>query len=119
MSECHYCQHELSIARFECRHCGVALEGQFGQPRLGRLPAEMQQLAEQLLLAGGNLKEVAGWQNISYPTLRKRVDDLIARLQELRSGDEAETRRLLDEVEKGHLQPEQAARLIREANHGA
>jgi hypothetical protein len=118
MPQCHYCQHQLSIARFECRRCGVGFEGQFGQPRLGRLPPDMQELAEQLLLAGGSLKEVAGWQNISYPTLRKRVDDLIASLQELRAGDEAATSRLLDEVEKGQLQPEQAARRIREMNHG-
>lgn len=117
--KCTICQHQMSIQRFDCPGCGVRYEGEFTQPRLARLPAEMQQLAEQVLLAGGNLKEVSAWQDVSYPTLRKRVDALIAALEDLRRADDKEVARLLGEVETGRIQAEYAARRISEIQHGS
>lgn len=71
------------------------------------------------MLAAGNLKEVAGALEISYPTLRKRLDALILALRELRATDAARTARLLDGVEAGTTTAEEAARLIGEMNGGA
>lgn len=88
-------------------------------PRLARLPTSMQLLAEQVLLAAGNLKEVAGWQDVSYPTLKKRVDALIVSLQALRREDDETVERLLARVERGEVQPEYAARRIGEIRHGS
>ena len=66
MTICPGCEQELTLSRFDCTHCGITYSGQFSQPRLARLPAEMHQLAETVLLCAGNLKEVATWQDISY-----------------------------------------------------
>jgi hypothetical protein len=96
----------------------MAYEGPMAQARLARLGAEDQHLVEQIVLASGNLKEVAGVLQISYPTLRKRLDGLIESLRSLRRQDEADTRNLLDQVEHGTLRPEAAARRIRELNGG-
>ncbi len=119
MSQCLHCQQPLIVTRLECSACGVRSEGVFGQSRLGRLSGEMQELAEQILLAGGNLKEVAGLQSLSYPTLRKRVDGLITSLEKLRSADDEEVNRLLGEVELGRIHAEEAARRIKEMTHGS
>lgn len=62
---------------------------------------------------------VSGEMEISYPTLRKRVDGLIAALSDLRDRDDERTKRLLDGVERGATSAEQAARLIKEMNGGA
>jgi hypothetical protein len=82
------------------------------------LDAEQQRLAEDIVLAAGNLKEVAGRLGISYPTLRKRVDAVVAALAGLRAADEAATGTMLDAVEGGRMTPEYAARRIRELNGG-
>ena len=119
MTLCPGCEQELTLSRLHCAHCGVTYSGQFGQSRLARLPAGMQHLAETVLLCGGNLKEVATRQDISYPTLRKRMDSLIVELRRLKDADDAETDRLLSAVEEGSMRPEQAARRIREMNHGS
>ena len=119
MALCKHCDHQLSITQWTCTVCGVQSQGIFGQSRLGRLPGEWQDLAEQILLAGGNLKEVAQMQSISYPTLRKRVDSLIDALKHLRKSDQQEMERLLAEVESGRIQPEEASRRINEINHGS
>jgi hypothetical protein len=76
-------------------------------------------LAERIVLAAGSLKDVAGALDISYPTLRKRLDALIRALEDLQARDDEQIRRLLDRVEAGAMTSEEAARLIREMNGGA
>ena len=119
MNYCVTCHSALEAERLRCTTCGLAYEGRFEQPRLARLGPAEQDLAERVLLAAGNLKEVAGAIEVSYPTLRKRLDALILRLHALRDADEARTRALLDEVEAGTRSVEEAARLIKEMNGGA
>lgn len=117
MKKCPSCQSLLQVTRFRCDACSLALEGTFRTARLARLEPEQQQLVEQMVLAGGNLKDVASALDVSYPTLRKRLDRLIGSLRALREEDEAQTTQLLDAVEAGDMPAETAARLIREL-HG-
>ena len=119
MVNCPNCIRQLEIARLRCTACGLSYEGSFSVPRLARLAPEQQRLAEQIILAGGNLKEVARGMDVSYPTLRKRLDALIVALRDLRNEDETRAKSLLDEVEAGRLPPEAAARLIKEMSGGA
>lgn len=116
---CPFCQNAMEVGRYDCSRCGVGCDGDFTLPRIARLPADMLELAEQVLLAGGNLKEVAGRQEISYPTLRKRVDALIAALRELQRDDEARVAELLHGVERDEVRPEYAARRIAEIRRGS
>ncbi len=114
MHHCAHCHGALEIARLTCPACRLAYEGIFHLPRLARLEPDHQQLVEQMVLAAGNLKEVAGVVEVSYPTLRKRVDGLIAALNRLADQDAARADTILGEVEAGRQTPEAAARLIQE-----
>lgn len=96
----------------------MAYEGAMMQSRLARLGPEEQALVERIVLASGNLKEVALGIGVSYPTLKKRLDGLIATLSELRDRDEAEAEAMLGQVEEGALAPEEAARRIAERSGG-
>ena len=118
MENCYSCNQPIRIRSIECPSCGLSCSGEFRRARLARLPADMQRLAEKMILTAGNLKEVASQESVSYPTLRRRVDELIGRLGELQRNDENETNRLLQQVESGTMPAEQAARLIAEMNHG-
>lgn len=117
MRECVNCHGPLQADRLSCGACGLSFEGTFYLPRLARLEPAQQQLVEQMVLAAGNLKDVAGAMEVSYPTLRKRIDSLISALRELRAQDEAQTAEFLAAVEAGEMTAETAARLIREL-HG-
>lgn len=119
MNQCANCHGPLQVTRLSCPACGLAFEGRFHLPRLARLEPAQQALAEQIILAAANLKDVAGSQEISYPTLKKRLDALITALRDLREEDEARCQSLLDDVEAGTIRAEEAARLIRELNGGA
>ena len=79
---CPYCDREMRPTRMACGRCGVAVEGAFSVPRLGRLPVEHQRFIELFVLSGGNLKALAGQVGVSYPTVRSRLDKVIAALRE-------------------------------------
>lgn len=87
-------------------------------PRLARLAPDDQQLVESFVVCGGSLKMLAKDLSVSYPTVRKRIDGLIERLNDLRSADERQAEAWLGAVESGRMKPEMAARLMRELAHG-
>lgn len=81
-----------------------------------RLKDEHIKLAEAFVLSGGNLKELAGGLGISYPTLRKRVDEMVEELKRLRAEDEKAALAILAGIEKGEISAEEGTRRIKEMN---
>jgi len=53
---------------------------------LSALPREDLDLIVQLVLASGSLKDLAASFEVSYPTIRARLDRTIARLREVLAG---------------------------------
>ena len=119
MQCCLTCLHPVEIEQVHCPACNLRYSGRFALPRLARLAPEHQHMAEMLVLSAGNLKEMASVLDLSYPTLRKRLDALIGALQALRAEDDERIKELLDGVEAGTMKAEEAARLIKELNGGA
>ena len=115
---CPICNHSLSVVQLECPACRVRLDGLFSLPRLARLEREHLLLAEQLILAGGNLKDLATQLDTSYPTLRKRLDQLIDTLLQLKREDDFQTQQWLDAVQAGTMSAEEASRRIEELTYG-
>ncbi|MCK5518748.1 MAG: DUF2089 family protein [Alphaproteobacteria bacterium] len=116
MMKCPMCKKELKTTRVRCDGCAIVMEGMFSLPRLARLSTEHQQLAESFLISGGNFKELAVLLDNSYPTLRKRIDDLITELQTLRTQDKKQADEILAGIEAGHIKPEEGIRQIKEMN---
>lgn len=116
MVSCPICQGTVEIQRAACRHCRVGFDGEFELPRLARLSAAHRRLAEALILSGGNLKALAGHLEVSYPTLRKRVDALMEALDELRTADESRAESILDDIEAGRTPADEGLRRIKEIN---
>jgi hypothetical protein len=114
MIHCKNCANTLELRRLACKSCGLHYEGRFQAPRLARLAPEHQGLVEEILLSGANLKQVALQEGVSYPTLRKRLEAAMDALARLREADAQESARLLDQVERGEIEAEEAARLMEE-----
>ncbi len=85
---CPACELQLKIEKLRCTSCATVIEGAFLLPRLARLSRQDQQLIELLVLADGSLKEVAKKLNVSYPTMRKRLDELVDHLAKEIKSDE-------------------------------
>lgn len=85
-------------------------------PRLARLDHDLRLLAEEFLLCGGNLKDLATAKGVSYPTLRKQVDKMIEQLKELKTEDEKKIEAIIGDIESGKRSGEEGLRLIKEIN---
>jgi hypothetical protein len=73
-------------------------------PLVSLAPEEMD-LVLQFVLASGSLKELARVYRVSYPTIRIRVDRVIARLQQITGGTPADPmmQLLADLIERGEI----------------
>lgn len=111
-NRCPYCSGALRFTRLTCEDCGLGLEGEFATPRLSRLEPEEQRFAELFVLASGSLKQMADLLGVSYPTVRSRLDKLIAHLKEEQARDEVRKRRILADIEAGRVPPKQGMRMI-------
>ncbi len=77
-NECPYCHCSMRVSECACDACEVAIRGDFPAIPLGNLPTEHQRFIEMFVLASGNLKEIATHAGVSYPTVRSRLDKVIA-----------------------------------------
>jgi hypothetical protein len=116
MMHCSVCDGLLQVREMVCPACEMQLSGDFSFPRLLRLSSKNLVLGEALILAGGNLKELAQALGVSYPTVRKRVDDLIEELQALRADDEKKIDGILRDIEAGTVPAAKGTRMIKELN---
>jgi hypothetical protein len=118
MLTCSVCHGALQVRELACPACDLRLSGEFQFPRLLRLSPKNLALAEAWIVAGGNLKELAQSLGVSYPTVRKRVDDLIQELEKLRAEDERRVDEILHGIEAGTIPAAKGTRMIKELNGG-
>jgi len=117
MTKCLICENTLLIDSLSCGSCHTTYKGKFSFPRLARLSLAEQQLAESLILHGGNLKEMAIDLNMSYPTLKKRLNELSKSLEEKKAEDDKKVEAILFDIESGNMGAKEGIKLIREI-HG-
>ncbi len=82
-----------------------------------RLPREDLDLITQLVLESGSLKGLAKNYSVSYPTIRNRLNRVIARLRDVVDGRPPDPLNdlLANLVERGELAGHQARRIIETA----
>ena len=103
----------MEVTRLSCPGCALQLEGQFEIPPLLRLPADDLRFIERFVRASGSLKEVAKLEGKSYPTIRNRLNAVIASLDVGESPD-AQRARILDGIAAGDISPGEGARQLKE-----
>jgi hypothetical protein len=119
LTTCPVCEESLSVTRLHCRNCDTTIEGQFDVGRLGRLTPEQIVFIETFIRCEGKLNRMEPELDLSYPTLRARLTDVIRAMgfpvgPELGISDE-ERHRILDELASGKLSSEEAMRLLESA----
>jgi hypothetical protein len=106
--KCNSCDGPLEISELVCHACELTLRGSVSLPRLASLSEKDCQFIELFVLSGGSLKEVGKHLKLSYPTVRNRLDKVIANLQKLDADKRSERARIIDSLEQGNITTEQA-----------
>lgn len=80
ISKCPGCQGTLQISALRCPVCGMELKKEFELSIFDRLDSEQYRFLMAFLKNRGSLKEIQAEFQISYPTAKKKLDELLAAL---------------------------------------
>jgi hypothetical protein len=104
----------VRVTKIECQSCGTKFEGEFDVPRLLKLSPEDLGFVEDFLLTSGSLKEMAKRLDVSYPTVRNRLNAIIEEVEQMASAHKSEREKVLAALEKGTITAKEAAKKLRE-----
>lgn len=85
---CPACSNTLNVSQMHCNNCETTVNGNFSLPIFLKLLPEEQEFILQFLTNSGSLKEMAKQMNISYPTLRNKLDDLIKKIKQMQTHED-------------------------------
>jgi len=77
---CPVCSDSLITLRLGCPSCGTELAGHFETCRFCRLNAADLEILEVFLRSRGNVRDVQAHLEVSYPTARARLTEVLDRL---------------------------------------
>ncbi len=79
---CPECSRQMELRRAECPDCSIALEGTFELSALSRLDLPDQAFVVAFVRHHGSIKKMESLFEISYPTVKNRLNAIAARLDE-------------------------------------
>ncbi len=119
LERCPTCGGELTITNLHCRSCHTQIESEYSTCRFCRLSQENLDFIEIFVKNRGNIREMERELEISYPTVRSRLNDVIKELgyeveaESVDSGEVAEERRaILKQLNTGEISAAEATELI-------
>jgi hypothetical protein len=118
--ECPVCHGELNITKLVCRECDTSIEGRFLAGPFSRLNEEQINFVEAFVRNEGKITRMEQDFNLSYPTIRSRLHDVIRALgyepgKEGNAGlTEEERRKILEDLDSGKITSEEAMKMLQE-----
>lgn len=114
----------LIVSELACPESGVTIRGRFAIPRYATLEADQANFLETFLRCRGILSSVERELGISYPTVRARLDALLAALELAPVKDQGgrpserklnpRRQAVLDQLDRGEITAAEAKERIRE-----
>lgn len=126
LNVCPICEHELIATQLECRQCDTKIQGRFITGPFAGLSTSQLEFVELFIRNEGKITRMQEELDLSYPTIRNRLHEIIRALGyepgvEPPGLTDEERRRILEELEKGNIEYEEAILRIKEkegGNHG-
>lgn len=121
LSKCPVCGSPLSITRLHCAQCDTVIEGHFDSTSgpFTQLTPEQMQFILTFVRCEGRFNRMEDELNLSYPTIRNRLYDIIRALGFEPGKEETpvklsleERRRILDDLDQGKISIDQARHLL-------
>lgn len=88
VSECPRCKEKLVATRLSCDNCEMELSGDFPLSKFDYLSIDEMDFIECFLKHQGNFKAVQNEKNMSYPATKKRLVDILEKLELVQSKSE-------------------------------
>lgn len=120
LESCPSCGGELAITEVRCTRCDTQVRARYRPCDFCRLSEEQSTFLRIFLTSRGNLSEVEKRLGVSYPTVRAKLDEVIAALETPRPEPtsqepaRSERRAILDAVSRGEMSVMDGLEKIRE-----
>lgn len=107
--KCPSCGSNMRVHLMKCSSCDTEIQGDFEPGRFSSLTDEQLDFLEIFVKSRGSLKDVGKLLDISYPTARNRLNDLVQAFESI-NHQEASYKRIdiLEQVKSGDLTVEEA-----------
>ena len=117
--KCPICQGNVTVTRFYCPDCQTSVEGNFAaqQSPFHNLTADQMNFLLTFVRSEGRLNRMEEILGLSYPTIKNRLANLIEVLgsipgEILSKPTETQRRQILDDIEAGRINVNQALRYL-------
>jgi len=108
---CPICHQELQIREYACEACKISFKGSFEQSWFGRLNSEQMEFVRLFIIVSGNIKEMEKRLRISYPTVKNRLAEIIARIG-VKPSSEGDFSDIINDLDEGFINVEEAINMI-------
>ncbi len=116
LDQCPVCQSRMEITQLSCTNCETVVVGRFEPNRFSKLSPESMAFLETFIRNRGNVKDMERETGISYWTIRRKIDELIAELGlEAQPDTDVPTnsrREILERLKSGEITAEEAGNLL-------
>lgn len=118
--DCPVCGGELAVTSLHCRECDTHLQGRFSSGAFNQLNDEQLAFVELFVRNEGKITRMEADMELSYPTIRNRLHEIIRTLgyepgeDEFAGLSDEERKRILDDLDQGAINYEEALRRIQE-----
>jgi len=106
-TSCPQCNQPFQITRLGCPSCNVTLEGQIDLPVLAQLSLEDQAFVMAFVRHHGSIKKMESLFDISYPTVKNRLNAIAARLDKSMQAPSPRAY-VLEQLSRGQITVEEA-----------
>lgn len=110
---CPICQKKLIVKEYYCPKCDTTIKGDFEQDKFASLKKEDKDFIEIFVRNRGSIKEIEKELGISYPTVRNKLDQVIAALGH-KVEKESSRMEILNMLNEGQISLEEATKLLEE-----
>jgi len=117
-AHCPNCGGPLEIREVVCHQCDTQIRSHYELSPFDRLDPDKRRFALLFLRAAGNLREMERLLGVSYPTVRKKLDEVIEALggpvETGEPGPRGRRKQILEQVRLGRLSVDEALSQLRE-----
>jgi len=113
MGQCPICNGAVEITEISCSSCRSTIRGHFRPCKFCTLSNKNKDFAEIFIKNRGNIKEIERELGVSYPTVKGKLDSLIAALgYKNQSEDTINKKEILEKLYRGEITSEEAVKLL-------
>ena len=120
-SQCPICGGEVVVTKVNCQNCSTSIEGRFSSRTFSQLTPKQMDFVETFVRLEGKITRMEKELNLSYPTIRKLLHDVIRALgyepgaeEDLVELTEDERQQILNELDSGSISLEDALKKLKD-----